>query len=527
MPGIAPSPQWALDEPDLDALIGALLQQKCPLPVVLNALCRLFDASADGFTSGIVVFDRSRSRVRYAAGPGLPYGYNELLEGHSLTGVPASNAASPPMDDQAAPLLFTHSPQPCRSSPIVSLAGELLGIFSIYRRDADQLAALPALSPQFTHLAGVAIERARAEEVHRRRDALHATAQLLSSTGSFSWRPASDEILWSEEVYRIYALDASLPPTLELIASRIHPDDLALFQEMTDRARGGSQFEYEHRLCMPDGRVKYLRVIARATRDEDGQLEYLGAIQDVTQRRLCEETLDKVRSELARVARVSSFGALTASIVHEVVQPLSGIITNAGTSLRMLAADPPNVEGASESVRRTIRDGGRAYDVIARMRALITRNTAPRESVDLNHLAREVVTLLLSELQGAGAVLQLNLSENLPPVAADKVQLQQVIINLLLNASEAMRNIEERPRQLLIQTRQDPGHVSLSVQDSGVGLPEQDLGRLFEAFYTTKTDGIGIGLFVSRAIIEWHQGRLWAEPNQGPGATFSFSIPCS
>jgi|HubBroStandDraft_6_1064221.scaffolds.fasta_scaffold73180_3 PAS domain S-box-containing protein len=244
------------------------------------------------------------------------------------------------------------------------------------------------------------------------------------------------------------------------------------------------------------------------------------------ERRLSEEALSKVRSELAHVARAQSLGVLTASIAHEVNQPLSGIITNANTCLRMLAADPPNVDGARETARRTIRDGNRAADVVTRLRALFSRKDATTEPVDLNEAAREVIALSWSELQRSRVILRPELADILPPVTGDRVQLQQVILNLLLNAAEAMSSVNDRARQLVIRTERDEGdRVRLTVQDAGVGLDPQAADKLFEAFYSTKSGGMGIGLSVSRSIIERHHGRLWAAPNDGPGATFAFSIP--
>ena len=295
-----------------------------------------------------------------------------------------------------------------------------------------------------------------------------------------------------------------------------------------EQARAGNSidFEYEHRLLMPDHSVKYVNMVCEGIRDQDGQLEYIAAVQDVTQRRRSEEALAKARSELARVARVTSMGALTASIAHELNQPLSGIITNASTCLRMLAADPPNVDGATETARRTICDGHRASDVITRLRALFTKKATTTEPVDLNDATREVITLLRSELQRSRVILQVELSDDIPSVIGDRVQLQQVIINLLRNASDAMNGVDDRPRQLVIRSaRDEDDRVRLAVRDLGVGFDPQAADRLFDAFYTTKNDGMGIGLSVSRSIIENHHGRLWAEPNDGPGATFSFSIP--
>src|SRR6266568_3551864 len=366
----------------------------------------------------------------------------------------------------------------------------------------------------------------RKEEL-RRSEAFLAEAQRLSLTGSFSWRVTTDEITWSDQLYRIFEFDQGMPVTLELIGTRVHPEDIPLLQDMIERARGtGTDFEYEHRLQMPDQSIKYLHMVAHGTRDQDGRLEYIGAVQDVTQRRFAAEALSKARSELAHVARVTSLGALTASIAHEVNQPLSGIITNASTCLRMLAADPPNVDGARETARRTIRDGGRASDVIQRLRALFSKKDAAAEEVDLNEAAREVIALSLSEIQRERVTVRMDLADDLPPVAGDCVQLQQVVLNLLMNALEAMRGVDDRPRQLVIRTERDEGdRVRLSVQDVGVGFHPQSADRLFDAFYTTKDDGMGIGLSVSRSIIESHRGRLWAELNDGPGATFSFSIP--
>jgi C4-dicarboxylate-specific signal transduction histidine kinase len=253
---------------------------------------------------------------------------------------------------------------------------------------------------------------------------------------------------------------------------------------------------------------------------------FVGAIQDVTETKTAEDNLNQARSELAHVARVTTLSALTASIAHEVNQPLSGIITNASTCLRMLDSAPPDVEGARETARRTIRDGSRAADVIRRLRALFSKNEFLLEPLDLNEATREVIALLWNDLQRNRITVQSEIAEDLPRVTGDRIQLQQVILNLLRNASDAMADVYDRPRHLLIRTeREDGDHVRVTVRDAGTGLPPGSLDSLFAAFYTTKRGGMGIGLFVSRSIVERHQGRLWAEPNDGPGATFSFSVP--
>ena len=248
--------------------------------------------------------------------------------------------------------------------------------------------------------------------------------------------------------------------------------------------------------------------------------------KEIAERRLMEDRLGKARSELAQVSRVTTLGILTASIAHELNQPLCAITTNASACLRMLAADPPQVEGARETARRTIRDGNRASEVITRLRALFSKKDPVIESVDLNEAAVEVIALSSTELQKNRVALHTELADDLPLVTGDRVQLQQVILNLLRNGSDAMSAVEDRPRQLLIRTvRYEGDRVCLTVQDAGVGFDPEAADQLFDAFYTTKSDGMGIGLSVSRSIIEAHHGRLWATLNDGPGAAFSFSIP--
>ena len=372
-------------------------------------------------------------------------------------------------------------------------------------------------------------DRKRAEEKLRRSEDFLAEGQRLTLTGSYSWKVATDEITWSEQLYRIYGVDVGTPVTLELIRSRLHPEDIGLIDKMkmVAESEGAKDFEWHWRLKMPDHSIKYLHAVAHASRDGNGQLEYIAAVQDVTARYLSEKALARARSELARVARITSLGVLTASIAHEVNQPLSGIITNASTCLRMLAAEPPNVDGARETARRTIRDANRASDVITRLRTLYSKKEPQLELMDLNETAREVTSLSLGELQQNGVSIRQEFCEDLPSVLGDRIQLQQVILNLLRNASDAMSAVEDRPRELVIRTEKNDGdNVCLSVTDTGVGLTAECADRLFEAFYTTKTDGIGIGLSISQSIIAAHHGRLWAKPNDGPGTTFSFEIPC-
>ncbi len=258
----------------------------------------------------------------------------------------------------------------------------------------------------------------------------------------------------------------------------------------------------------------------------DQRKVFTGFIRDISEKKRAEQALRDTQAELARMMRVMTIGQLTASIAHEVSQPLSGIIMNASTCLRMLKSDPPNIDGARETTQRTIRDGNRASDVIQRLRTLFSKKQIDVELLDLNEAAREVIALLSGDLQKDNVILKQEFKDRLPTVAGDRVQLQQVILNLLRNACEAMSCVEDRPRQIVLRTELEGEHVRLSVQDSGVGFTPEVAEQMFESFYTTKSDGMGVGLSVSRSIIEANRGRLWATANDGPGATFAFSIPC-
>ena len=353
-------------------------------------------------------------------------------------------------------------------------------------------------------------------------------AQRLSRTGSFTADVVADDHTWSEELYRIFGFDPGTKVSTQTVRATLHPDDLPSFDAGFERsAAEGTAFDQVFRVVTPDGNIKHLHAVAHVTEQVEGRPVFIGAIQDVTESRIAEEALNKARADLTHMARVMTLGALTASIAHEVNQPLSGIITNASTCLRMLAADPPNLDGARATAQRTLRDGNRASEVIQRLRTLFARQQPKIELVDLNEAALELLALSSSELQRNYVILRTDFDAGLPTVMGDRVQLQQVILNLLLNAADAMRTVEDHPRDLLVATaREDANRIRLSVRDSGVGIDPLHAEKLFDAFYTTKSHGMGIGLSISRSIIESHEGRLWASANEGPGATFSFSIPC-
>jgi PAS domain S-box-containing protein len=316
------------------------------------------------------------------------------------------------------------------------------------------------------------------------------------------------------------------------IKDLISPDDLQEEVEslMYQAVRTEEVFAVEGIRRHKNGtRIPVSLICVPVSSSGNGSMGYV-IYRDITEsKRLQDEQrrYHEIELELAHANRIATLGELSASIAHELQQPLTGIITNCGTGLRMLTRDPPDLDGAREVVRRTMRDGHRASDVITRLRALFTRKAPASEMVDLNEATREVVALSHGEFQSSRVVVRTEFADDLQFVAADRVQLQQVILNLLRNALDAMSTVDDRPRDLLIRTERDEAdRVRLSVTDSGIGFDPQDMGRLFDAFYSTKNDGMGVGLSVSHSIIENHHGRLWAVLNDGPGATFSFSIPC-
>src|SRR5437660_7369033 len=264
----------------------------------------------------------------------------------------------------------------------------------------------------------------------RRSEAVLARAQQLSQTGSFSWKPLTRELLWSEEMFRIYGYGRTPPPTFELGVQRLHPEDRLRVLDAFDRAaRDGHDFELEHRLLMPDGSVRFVRSATRAVRDESGSIEFVGAVMDVTERTHAEEALQKAQGELAHVTRVMTMGELAASIAHEVNQPLTAVIANANASLRWLAAANPNLDEARDAVSRIVRDGNRAGEVIARIRALVQKTDTEKVRLDINQAVQEVVILMQIEAVRKGVAIRMDLAADVPPLFGDRIQLQQVILN--------------------------------------------------------------------------------------------------
>jgi len=370
--------------------------------------------------------------------------------------------------------------------------------------------------------------RKRADEELRRSEAYLAEAQRLSHTGSWAWNVSTGEVFGSRELFRIFGLDAERTAlNIDLIKNLRHPEDRPFAEQTFDTAvREKKDFEMESRIVLPDGSIRHVHTVGHpAVNDADDLVEFVGTVMDVTERKQAEEALRKSRAELAHLTRVMTLGELASSIAHEINQPLTAIVANGNGCVRWLAGDSPNLDEAREAARRIIRDGNRAGDVITRIRALLRKTDIEKTQLDINQIVQEVVLLLQNEAMQNGVVLRTELAADFPPVFADRVQLQQVILNLVVNGIEATARVTDRARELLITCdRYESDKVLVAVQDSGIGIDPQNLERIFDAFYTTKSQGIGMGLAISRSIIEDHGGRLWAQPNAARGATFQFTL---
>ena len=369
----------------------------------------------------------------------------------------------------------------------------------------------------------------RLTEELRLREAYLAEAQRIAHMGSWVWRVAGrDASHLSEEWYRIYGFDPQEGiPTWEKRLERIHPEDRARWQSALETAMAQkSDYEIEFRILLPDGAVKYIHTIGHPVLNESGALsEFVGSSTDITERKRSEEALRQAQADLARVSRITTIGELTASLAHEVNQPIAAAVTNANTCLRWLARDNPDVNEAREAALRIVKDGTRAAEIIRRTRLLFKKGTAQRELVDVNEMVREMIVLLRREATLHGILVETKLEVDLPQITGDRVQLQQVLMNLMLNGIEATKDVEGKREIVIKSQRAQNDEILVSVSDSGVGLPGQHADEIFNAFFTTKAQGTGMGLSISRSIVDSHGGRLWAAGNSARGATFNFTLP--
>jgi PAS domain S-box-containing protein len=387
-------------------------------------------------------------------------------------------------------------------------------------------------SLQFVGAVMDVTEAKQAEEALRRSESYLAEAQRLTHTGSWAWGVAGGNAMHlSEEWYRIYGFHPEEGLSAwEKRRQRMHPEDRAKWQGVIERAIGEkSEYEVEHRILLPDGTVKYTHTVGHPVLNASGDVvQFVGTMMDVTERKRAEEERERLRhalADLARVNRVTMMGELTASLAHEVNQPIAAAVTSANSCIRWLEADVPNLEKARAAAMRIVKDGTRAAEIISRIRLLFQKGTQQLELIDVNEVIEEMIVLLHGEATRYSLSVRTELAADLPQVMGDRVQLQQVVMNLMTNSIDAMKAVDGM-RELAIRTqRADNEQLLLSVSDTGVGLPPEQADQIFNAFFTTKPHGTGMGLRICRSIVESHGGRLWAGDNSPRGASFYVSLP--
>jgi PAS domain S-box-containing protein len=375
-------------------------------------------------------------------------------------------------------------------------------------------------------------ERHRAEDALRRSESYLTEAQRLSHTGSWAGAPGMGEIrYWSEECHRVLGFDPhSGQQRSETFFQRIHPDDQArTLEELESASREKREFEFDYRIVHPRAGIRSIHTVGHPVFSPSGDLvEFVGTVMDITERKRAEEERERLRqvqADLAHLSRVTTMSELTASLAHEIRQPISAAITNAKTCLRWLDRHDPNLAEGREAAARMVKDVTRAADIISRISLLFKKSALQPELVDVNEVIREMIVLLRSEASRYSISIRIELAKDLPKVMADRVQLQQVFMNLMLNGIDAMKETAAGGGELIIKSEPDDGQLLISVTDTGVGLSAEQADQIFKAFFTTKNSGTGMGLPISRSIIESHGGRLWAAHARGPGATFQFTLP--
>jgi C4-dicarboxylate-specific signal transduction histidine kinase len=412
------------------------------------------------------------------------------------------------------------------------------GSFDLAAKDIPRV-GLFVVTSLFVVFLSVA-QRRNAEEVARVNKALLAEnaerkrveayldeAQALSRTGSFGYKADGSEIFWSKQGLRVLDIEPyNDKPVPDLLLQRVHPDDRPILQTQLERVgKGERDYDCELRWVTSGGSTKHLHIRAHRIRFGRGEDEFVGAVMDVSETRKVQEALQATQAALAHAAQVATLGEMSASIAHEVNQPLAGIVTNGEAGLRWLGRQEPELGEVRGAMERIISDAKRASEVVQRLRALARKAPVKKLPLDLNDVIGESIALLQRQIQDHRVALKTDLARDLPPVLADRIELQQVIINLMVNGMQAMEPVTDIPRRLIVRSSVEADHVLVVVQDSGVGLQPGAVARLFTPFFTTRGDGMGMGLSICRSIVESHGGRIWASSNDGPGATFRFALP--
>jgi len=534
------------------------------LSEVLSAICRLIEERASGVLASILLLDGNR--LWHGAAPSLPKAYADAIDGAPIESLASTTAYSDkevtdplyahylhvnlplsplpvsegavivedistdPRWAQYRHLALPHSLRACWSMPVFSSEGKVIATFAMYYSEPRSPSSRDReIVAQITHLAGAAIELKLTLEALRRSESYRAEAERLTHTGSWAFR-RDRAVYWSEELFRLWGLDPQKGlPDRDTLWQRIHPEDRDKAAESSVNAvHSGKDYTLDYRIVLPDGTVRHMRGFGHPVFSPSGDpIEIVGSAIDVTESKRVEQERQRLRElemELAHMNRVTTLGELVASLAHELNQPITAAITNANTCMLWLAREHPDLEEAREAATRVVRDGTRAAEIINHLKSFYKKGVpSQRELVDINEVIPGMILLLEHEARRHSVAIRSDLSPKLPKVLSDRVQLQQVLMNLMLNAIEAMK---EGGGELCIESRLiDDGELQVSVRDTGVGLPPDKGDDIFKPFFTTKPQGTGMGLAISRSLIEAQGGRLWANANSHRGATFHFTLP--
>jgi len=520
-----------------------MIAADAPLPDILTSLVLLMEGQAEGLRCSILLLNRDGKRVRHGAAPNLPEAYVKAVNGAPIgprngscgtamyrrRPVVVTDVMKDPLWTDYRELAKICGLRSCWSTPILSAQGDVLGSFAMYREEnrgprpeEDRLTKIA------THIAGIAIERQRQQEILREREARINLAAESADLAFWILYPEQNTAWMSEKGRRIYGFDTNLPLTCDLILSRVHPDERADVKAAYDRACALSgTFESEHRLRLPYGKTRWVIMRGRCLKDEEGNLlETIGLTLDVSAQKQADLQLQHQREEMAHRNRVSLMGEMTASFAHELNQPLTAIANNASAARRFLERGNIDPVLLKQLLQDMVADSQRAGEVIRGIRSLVRKEAGVRTLLDLNAVITDTVRLVSSDVLTRESVVTTELDPHLPQVNATLVQIQQVLLNLIMNALDAMEGLPPSERRIVIHSRSDKGDVAeVSVRDFGTGLPKEKPDKVFDHFFSTKQKGMGMGLAIVRSIIESHGGTIVGENAADRGARMVVRLP--
>jgi PAS domain S-box-containing protein len=522
-----------------------MIAADAPLADVLTSLVLLMEGQAEGLRCSILLLNRDGKRVRHGAAPNLPEAYVKAVDGapigprngscgtamYTRRPIVVTDVMTDPLWADYRELAQICGLRACWSTPILSWQGDVLGSFAMYRQETrGPQPEEMRLTEIATHIAGIAIDRHRQQEILRERDARINLAAESADLAFWVLYPEGGTAWMSDKGRRIYGFDSNLPLTCELILSRIHPDERAAVKADYDRACSlYGAFESEHRLLLPYGRTRWVIMRGRCLQDEHGNLlETIGVTLDVSAQKQAALQMQVQREEMAHRNRVALMGEMTASFAHELNQPLTAIANNASAARRFLERGNIDPVLLQQLLQDMVADSQRAGDVIRGVRSLVRKETSVQTLLNLNSVITETVRLVSSDVLNRESVVTTELHPHLPQVQAALVQIQQVLLNLIINALDAVEGLPPAERRIIISTRSDKGDVAeVTVRDFGVGLPKDRPDKVFDHFFSTKQKGMGMGLAIVRSIVEAHGGTITAENAPDRGARMVVRLPAA